>query len=161
MIEVLRKRAHLLGLTTVVVGILLSACGAGSGYGSTAASPPGHATTAPEGKGASGVGTQHVPGIGTVLDNSKGLTLYHLTTDTSTTTTCSGGCAQVWPPLLASSSVPGASPGVTGTFGTIQRPDGGAQVTFKGMPLYTYSGDSGPGQAAGQGIGGVWFAATP
>jgi predicted lipoprotein with Yx(FWY)xxD motif len=169
MIEVLRKRAHLLGLTVVAVAILLSACGAGSGYGSTAASPPGRAAGGPSSEsppkpassGASVVGTQSIAGIGTVLDNSKGLTLYHLTTDTSTTTTCSGGCAQIWPPLLATNGVPGASPGVTGTFGTIQRPDGGAEVTFNGMPLYTYSGDSGPGQASGQGIGGVWFAVTP
>jgi predicted lipoprotein with Yx(FWY)xxD motif len=87
------------------------------------------------------------------------LTLYHLTTDTSTKTTCTGGCAQVWPPLLATNGDPPSSPGLD-TFGTINRPDSSVQVTFNGMLLYTYAGDSQPGQASGQGIGGTWFAVT-
>ena len=45
-----------------------------------------------------------------------------------------------------------------GSFGTIKRPEGTLQVSFDGMPLYTFAGDSRPGQANGQGIGGVWFA---
>jgi predicted lipoprotein with Yx(FWY)xxD motif len=167
MIGSLRARAPALGVSTVAAAILLSACGNGAGYGSrTAAPPPASSapypapTSAPATNGASLIGTRSIPGIGTVLNNVKGLTLYHLTTDTSTRTTCSGGCAQVWPPLLATKGVPESSPGVTGVFGTIERPDGGVQVTFNGMPLYTYSGDSRPGQATGQGIGGVWFAVT-
>ena len=50
--------------------------------------------------------------------------------------------------------------GVSGSFGTVQRPGGEMQVTFDGMPLYTYSGDSSPGQANGQGIQGIWFAVS-
>jgi len=97
-------------------------------------------------------------GVGTVLRTSKGLTLYQLTRDSSTMSTCFGGCAQVWPPLL----LPKGFDGVTGDglkgFSTIARPGGGKQVTYHGMPLYTYAGDSRPGEANGQGIGGVWFA---
>ena len=50
--------------------------------------------------------------------------------------------------------------GVTGNLGTVMRPDGGTQVIYDGFPLYTYSGDTGPGQDNGQGIQGVWFAVT-
>jgi len=73
-------------------------------------------------------------------------------------TTCTGGCAQVWPPLLSPTGKVPASPGVMGSFGLLKRPDGGLQVTYNGMPLYRYVGDSGPGQSHGQGIGNVWFA---
>jgi predicted lipoprotein with Yx(FWY)xxD motif len=143
----------------VALATLLSACGSGSGYGSAASSPSGHAAA-----GASAVGTGSIPGIGTVLDDGKGFTLYHLSIDTSSKSMCSGSCAAEWPPLLATNGVPKASPTLNGTLATIQRSDGGTQVTFDGMPLYTFAGDSGPGQATGQGLtdfGGVWSAVTP
>ncbi len=167
MIGFLRKRASVFGMSAVAVAILLSGCGPGAKSASPAPHPPVAATgpaaappSAPASSGAAKVGTQPIPGIGAVLVNGKGLTLYHLTTDTSTKTTCTGGCAQVWPPLLATNGNPPPSPGALGTFGTIKRPDGGLQVKFNGMPLYTYAGDSHPGQASGQGIGGTWFAVT-
>ncbi len=162
MLGSLRTRTAVFGVSAAAVAILLSACG---GYKSaspaayTSASPSAPAP-APATGGASLVGTQSIPGIGAVLVDSKGLTLYHLTTDTSTKTTCTGGCARIWPPLLATNGTPPSSPASTGTFGKIARPDGGAQVTFNGMPLYTYAGDSKPGQANGQGIAGTWFAVT-
>jgi predicted lipoprotein with Yx(FWY)xxD motif len=107
------------------------------------------------------VSARSIAGIGAVLQAPSGLTLYRLTTDEGGKTSCTGECAVTWPPLLASSGkVPQASPEVAGHLGTIDRPDGSVQVTFKGMPLYTYAGDSGPGQANGQGLGGVWFAVT-
>jgi predicted lipoprotein with Yx(FWY)xxD motif len=104
------------------------------------------------------VGSLSIAGIGLVLDNSKGFTLYHLTTDSSSMTTCTGGCAQVWPPLVSPNGKVPASPGLMGSFGLLKRPDGTLQVTYNGMPVYRYAGDSGPGQSNGQGIGGVWFA---
>ena len=97
-------------------------------------------------------------GIGTVLTDGKGFTLYHLTTDSSSMTTCTGGCAQTWPPLITASGMAPSLQGVSGKFGTLTRPDGTVQVTYKGMPLYTFAGDTGPGQSHGQGVGGVWFA---
>jgi predicted lipoprotein with Yx(FWY)xxD motif len=97
-------------------------------------------------------------GLGTILQNSKGFTLYQLTTDSSSMSSCSGGCAQTWPPLLLPKGVDRVvSDGLKG-FSTITRPGGGRQVVYRGMPLYTYAGDARPGQANGQGIGGVWFA---
>jgi predicted lipoprotein with Yx(FWY)xxD motif len=111
--------------------------------------------------GAPGISTRSIAGVGKVLVDSKGLTLYRLTTDTATTSSCSGACATAWPPLLEQGGkLPALASGLSGKLGTIKRSDGSVQVTYGGQPLYTYSGDSQPGQANGQGIKGVWFAVT-
>ena len=92
-----------------------------------------------------------------VLTNADGLTLYWFAPDTSTSSTCFGSCAVYWPPVSGS---PTAGPGVTGKLGTIKRPGGGLQATYDGHPLYTYIGDSGPGQANGDKLdlnGGFWY----
>ena len=96
-----------------------------------------------------------VGAVGTVLVDLKGLTLYHLANESSMMIRCTGGCASVWPPLLApGGKLPLADPALAHSLGTVKRPDGGVQVTYKGLPVYTYAGDSGPGQANGQGIEG-------
>jgi predicted lipoprotein with Yx(FWY)xxD motif len=95
-----------------------------------------------------------------VVTNSKGMTLYWFVPDTSTASKCTGSCATYWPPLIGPAT---AESGVTGTLGTITRPGGAVQVTYDGHPLYTYAGDSGPGQAKGNGLnvsGGVWWEMT-
>ena len=92
-----------------------------------------------------------------VLTNADGLTLYWFAPDTSTSSKCFGSCATYWPPV---SGNPTAGPGVTGRLGTIKRPGGGLQATYDGHPLYTYIGDSGPGQANGNDLdlnGGFWY----
>jgi predicted lipoprotein with Yx(FWY)xxD motif len=93
----------------------------------------------------------------TVLTNAHGLTLYWFVPDTVTTSKCTGSCTAYWPPVTGS---PRAGPGVTGMLGTITRPGGGLQVTYDGHPLYTYIGDSRPGQASGNNLdlnGGLWY----
>ena len=94
-----------------------------------------------------------VGAVGTVLVDTKGFTLYHLAGESDMMIQCTGGCASVWPPLLApGGKLPLADPALVHSLGTVKRPDGGVQVTYKGLPLYTYAGDSRPGQANGQGI---------
>jgi len=91
-----------------------------------------------------------------VLTNAKGFTLYWFAPDTPTRSACYGVCAGYWPPLTGT---PSAGPGVTGKLGTIKRSDGTTQVTYNGHPLYTYYGDTSPGQAFGNNItlnGGLW-----
>jgi predicted lipoprotein with Yx(FWY)xxD motif len=91
-----------------------------------------------------------------VLTNSKGLTLYWFAPDTSSKSACYGDCAAYWPPVIGS---PSAGPGVTGTLGTITRTGGALQATYDGHPLYTYVGDSAPGQDSGNNLninGGLW-----
>jgi predicted lipoprotein with Yx(FWY)xxD motif len=92
-----------------------------------------------------------------VLANGKGLTLYSFAPDTPTTSKCYGSCAAYWPPVIGSSA---AGSGLPGRTGTIKRTDGSLQLTYDGHPLYTYIGDSAPGQASGNNLnlnGGLWL----
>lgn len=96
----------------------------------------------------------------TVLTNAKGMTLYWFAPDTPTTSKCNGSCAAYWPPVPGHAT---AGPGVTGRLGTIQRSGGTTQATYDGHPLYTYVGDTGPGQDKGNNLnlnGGVWHQVT-
>jgi len=91
-----------------------------------------------------------------LLTNARGLTLYWFAPDTSTKSVCYGSCAAYWPPVTGT---PSAGPGVTGKLGTITRTGGALQATYDGHPLYTYVGDTGPGQASGNNLnlnGGLW-----
>lgn len=100
--------------------------------------------------------------LGSYLAGPNGHALYVLTNDSANTSTCTGSCAQSWPPLIASTGQsPEPGTGVTGALGTFTRPDGGAQVTVGGMPVYYFAGDSSTGQTNGQGVLGIWFLATP
>jgi predicted lipoprotein with Yx(FWY)xxD motif len=95
-----------------------------------------------------------------VLTNARGYTLYWFVPDTPTKSNCYGTCAAYWPPVIGT---PAAGPGVTGKLGTIRRTGGAAQVTYDHHPLYTYVGDSAPGQANGNNItlsGGLWHEMT-
>ena len=95
-------------------------------------------------------------GGATVLVNSQGRTLYSFAPDTSTKSVCNGSCAVYWPPVHGPVT---AGAGVTGHLGTIKRADGTTQETYNGHPLYSYVGDSGPGQANGNNLnlnGGIW-----
>jgi predicted lipoprotein with Yx(FWY)xxD motif len=107
--------------------------------------------------GASALSTTTIHGV-SVLTNSAGRTLYSFAPDTPTRSACYGECASYWPPVTGS---PTAGPGVTlSKVGTIRRTDGSLQVTYAGHPLYTYIGDSGPGQANGNNVnlnGGLWL----
>jgi len=100
--------------------------------------------------------TTTVGGV-TVLTNARGLTLYRFVPDTPAASRCTGECAVYWPPVGGDVK---AGPGVTGKLGMIRRPDGGLQATYDGHPLYTYIGDSRPGQASGNKLdlnGGLWY----
>jgi predicted lipoprotein with Yx(FWY)xxD motif len=90
-----------------------------------------------------------------VLTTSKGLTLYDRAGESGGTITCTGSCAVAWPPLLVvGGKLPALPAGVSGTVAKVTRPGGAVQVTYNGMPLYLWQGDTAPGQASGQGVGG-------
>jgi predicted lipoprotein with Yx(FWY)xxD motif len=137
----------------VVAG--LAACGsAGSPSAGSSAGTSGGPAAAPAG----GLMTARI-GSATVLANAKGFTLYSFAPDTSGMSNCNGTCAQNWPPVKGRVS----AVGVKGTFATIQRADGSTQTTFNGHPLYTFVGDTGPGQDKGNGLnaaGGLWQVVT-
>lgn len=95
-----------------------------------------------------------------VLADARGFTLYWFAPDTSARSVCNGSCAVYWPPVKGPAT---AGAGVTGKLGTIRRADGSTQATYNGHPLYTYAGDSAPGQAHGNNLnlnGGLWHEVT-
>jgi predicted lipoprotein with Yx(FWY)xxD motif len=141
--------------------LIAAGCGSsGSGGTSPTTGAGGGAThTGAPASTSSALKTAKVGGA-TVLTNSKGFTLYWFALDTSTKSNCNGSCASFWPPVGGPAT---AGAGVTGKLGTITRSDGSTQATYNGHPLYTYKGDTGPGQNNGNGItasGGVWHEVT-
>jgi predicted lipoprotein with Yx(FWY)xxD motif len=139
----------------LVAGLTLAACGG------TTASPGGNPTASPA--AAPDITTASITVAGrsvTVLKNPKGLTLYYFTPDTSAKVACTGGCATTWPPLIATSDTPSASPTLPGKL-TVLNGANGRQILYNGHPLYMFGRDSGQADALGQGIGGKWFVATP
>jgi predicted lipoprotein with Yx(FWY)xxD motif len=98
--------------------------------------------------------------LGTILVDSKGITLYDFVKDRGTTSVCYGACAALWPPLLTHGK-PVAGPGVRASLlGTTRRKDGKLEVTYGGHPLYYFVTDRKPGQTTGQGVdqfGGPWW----
>ncbi len=114
--------------------------------------------------------------LGTFLADGTGRTLYAFAADTGPTSTCTGACASIWPPLTVNgvngvngvSGVNGEAAAGTGAqageLGTTARSDGTTQVTYDGHPLYHYAGDTAAGQTRGQGINGFgarWWVVAP
>jgi len=147
-----RLRVLLALLAAAAAAAVVAAC---SSSGTPSSSGGGSSTHA---AAAGSLKTAKIGGA-MVLTNAKGFTLYSFAPDTSTTSSCNGTCAQNWPPLKG----PATASGVKGTFGTIKRSDGSTQATFDGHPLYTFVGDTAPGQAKGNGLnaaGGLWHEIT-
>ena len=136
--------------------LLAAACGSSSPASSAGShSASGAPASASSGNSSATVKTAKISGA-TVLTNAKGFTLYTFALDTTGKSNCSGSCAHYWPPAGGPAT---AGPGVTGKLSTIMRSDGSTQITYNGHPLYTYIGDTAPGQAHGNGLnlsGGVW-----
>ena len=154
-----RRLSWLASAAVVAVALIVAAC-ASSGSGGSGGTPSRAAAPA-SGMAASGsaLKTTAINGA-TVLTNAKGFTLYSFAPDTPNISNCNGSCAHFWPPVTGPAT---AGPGVTGTLGTIKRPDGSIQATYNGHPLYTYLGDTAPGQAKGNGLnasGGIWHEVT-
>jgi len=143
--------------------LTVSACASSGSSTATTANTPAaggnSSSSAPAAAGGSTV-SQKTIGNQKVLVDSSGKTLYWFAIDTSSTSKCSGQCLTFWPPVTGPVT---AGSGVTGTLGTITRSDGTKQATYLGHPLYTFAGDTAPGQNKGNGInqdGGLWWEMT-
>jgi predicted lipoprotein with Yx(FWY)xxD motif len=149
----LARRVWLPVAGLAAAAFVLGACG------STAASSTSSTTSPATSAAAGGSGSVVVKSamnakLGDVLVDAKGYTLYRYSKDTSTSSACTGSCAATWPPLtVAAGTAPSGASGITG-LATLRRADGTEQVTYKGMPLYLYVGDTAAGQANGNGVGG-------
>jgi predicted lipoprotein with Yx(FWY)xxD motif len=145
---------------------LIAACGS-SASPSTSTSAPSTGSAATSQQSGSGASTTmimtHSTSRGTVLANAQGQTIYWFAIDTATKSNCAGSCATYWPPVIGKPAA-AAGQSLPHGFGTITRSDGSVQATYFGHPLYTYAGDSAPGQINGNGknlSGGLWWAMTP
>jgi predicted lipoprotein with Yx(FWY)xxD motif len=160
-----RRATALLAAAALGVGAL-AGCGGGSGSSSTTATEAAKTTSAlPKPKppppnaeeGTVFVSLGSAAGLGEVLVNSEGRTLYAFSGEA-----CEGACAKAWPPLLDETGEPQPSNGTAAArLGTVRRPDGTTQVTYAGHPLYSFGGDKAPGEANGDGesaFGGTWTA---
>lgn len=150
------------GLTAVAAAGLIAGCSSGN------SAPPAAGGTQ---QGATGitVSSRQISGVGTVLTDQAGKTLYTPEQEAHGTIKCTGSCLSFWFPVtMAKGAMPHTAGALTGTLGSIERPDGGGlQLTYNGEPLYTFRLDTGPGQAHGNDFtdhfGGqtfLWHAAT-
>jgi predicted lipoprotein with Yx(FWY)xxD motif len=159
-------------VVAAVVGAgLIAGCGGGSSSSSTTSTSTTTKTTStpPVAKpppnaeeGTVFVSLGSASGLGQVLVDSEGHTLYAFSGDNGETPTCEAACAKAWPPLLDEKGEPEPSNGTSASrLSTVPRPDGTHQVTYAGHPLYTFGGDKQPGEANGNGagaFGGTWTA---
>jgi predicted lipoprotein with Yx(FWY)xxD motif len=155
-----RSISFLAGATALVLAALaVAGCGSSGGSNADGSSTPPKTAN---GKSATvGVANEN---LGKILVDSQGRTLYLFQRDSGLTSTCTGACATVWPPLRAKGKTTVGSGASGSLLATTTRPDGATQITYNGHPLYLYSGDQKPGDTKGEGLtafGGSWFALTP
>ncbi|MGO4341215.1 COG4315 family predicted lipoprotein [Pedococcus sp. 2YAF34] len=137
-----------------------SASSSSSSAGSSSSSP-GSTSSSSSSSSAADLGVAK-SSLGEIVVNGSKMTTYVFTKDKpgSGTSSCTGQCAALWPPVTTTSAAPKVD-GVKGTVGTITLPDGTKQVTLDGRPLYLFAKDTKPGDVAGQGVGKVWYAVGP
>jgi predicted lipoprotein with Yx(FWY)xxD motif len=155
----------------VLLGLVAAACGGSSSPANNAGgstSPSGGSTSSSGGSTSSSVKltTKNVSGLGSVLVDGSGRTLYVFAPDKAAKVTCTGQCAAVWPPeKIASGQKPAVSGGVQASLvSTDPNPGGGSVVTYHGWPLYLYVADPTAGTAHGQALnssGGLWYVISP
>jgi len=146
----LASRAVIAGLAAAATAGLVAACSSGGTSQAAAPAGAGPASPASASRGTV-VSVRTLPGVGSVLVNRSGMTVYSSEQEASGTIECTGGCLSFWMPVKAASATAlHGSSGVTGTLGTIHRQDNGVtQLTYNGKPLYTFRLDHAPGEAHG------------
>lgn len=160
--------------------LLLAGCGSSSSSSSSSASAPTPAASTPaattpttstaassspaSASNATLITTKHDK-LGTILAaGPKKLTVYLFEADKGSSSTCSGACASVWPPVTTADVGKAAGAAVAGDLGVTTRSDGTKQVTYKGHPLYLYAKDKDDGDTYGQGsksFGAGWYVMNP
>jgi predicted lipoprotein with Yx(FWY)xxD motif len=149
-------------LLAVALLAMLGLVAAGCGGSSASSAPKSGVLGAQHSTSSVAVKTRTIKGLGVVLVNTKGRTLYVFMKDQHRHVTCTGSCARFWPPLKWKSSTKPKAGGAakSALLGSDKNPAGGKVVTYNHWPLYTYSGDSAAGQAKGWNLsvnGGKWY----
>jgi predicted lipoprotein with Yx(FWY)xxD motif len=153
-------RSLALLLAPAAVAVVVAGCGGGG-------SSSGAAAHGSAGGGSTSAGATVAirrTSLGKVLVDAQGRTLYLFEKDRSPASTCYGACASIWPPLTTGGKAVAATGVTAAKLGSSKRSDGKAEVTYAGHPLYTYAGDSTPGQVGGEGLdqfGAKWYVLAP
>ncbi len=161
------KKRMSFGVPVAVAGLALIAAGCGSAGSNSAGSGSGYAAPAAAATSAAStqadtIAARHT-GLGNVLVDAQGRTLYLFEKDKGMTSACSGACASIWPPLTATKVVAGSGLSAA-KLSVAKQPGGASVVTYAGHPLYTYAGDAKPGETKGQGLdqfGAEWYVLAP
>jgi len=168
------KRAYAsIPILAVVAALLVAGCGgsssntsSGGRYGGEEAESKTGSESKPAAETASGetvaISLGAATGVGKVLVNPEGMTLYYFQKDKkgSGVSKCEGACAEAWPPLLAEGETEAMGGVKSSMLGTIERADGTTQVTYAGWPLYTFVADKKPGEDNGtdsKAFGASWY----
>ena len=153
-----RSRTPLLLTLSLVAVVALAACSSDSKSSSSTTTTTTAAGSATTKTAKAIVVSANVPKVGAVVVDDQGRTVYTLTDGAGKAVACTGPCLTAWPPVLvvapATATGSGGVTGVSSVAGS-----SGTQVTIKGLPVYTFSGDPGPGVANGEGLssfGGTW-----
>jgi predicted lipoprotein with Yx(FWY)xxD motif len=161
-------RLFSLAALAVTGALALAACGgSGTSSSSGSGSTPGYGSakpSTPNTSGATSAVSTKTSSLGTFLVDANGRTLYLWDADKGSMSTCTGACAQAWPPLTATATPKASGAAKASLLGTTKRSDGSREVTYAGHPLYTFAGDTQPGQTTGQGsdgFGAPWWVVTP
>jgi predicted lipoprotein with Yx(FWY)xxD motif len=150
-------------LLIVPLAVLAAACGSSSSNTGTASAPPTSTTRTTVSGVPAGLSTRKLSGLGQVLVNESGRTLYTFTPEKGGKIACTGSCATLWPPLTTTEQTPSISSTLVhpNLVGTVADPSGGKIVTYAGWPLHTYTPDTQAGTANGQGVDGKWYVIAP
>jgi len=149
-------QSKLLVSGAIASALLLAACG-GSNSPSSGASPASTGVAAT-------VAVATNSKLGQILVDGAGKTLYLFAADTGTASTCSGSCAQYWPPLLTNGAPQAGAGANASLLSTTKRSDGTTEVTYGGHPLYYVITDHNPGDTTGQEVnnfGALWLVVSP
>jgi predicted lipoprotein with Yx(FWY)xxD motif len=141
----MRRGAAICGLAAAAA--LVAACGSSGGNTGSGANSGSNAGSG--GAAGASVSARQLSGVGSVLVDKSGMTMYSVKSPSESggNIKCTGSCTSFWFPVAASAS-PGAS-GLPGKLGSVSRPDGTKQLTYNGLPLYTFKLDTAPGQDHG------------
>ena len=163
------KKRMSFGVPVAAAGLALIAAGCGSagttsaGSGQGYGAPTAAATSAAAAPARRDTVATRRTSLGNVLVDAQGRTLYLFEKDKGMTSACSGACASIWPPLTATKAVAGAGLSAV-KLSVAKQPGGASDVTYAGHPLYTYVGDTKPGETKGQGLnqfGAGWYVLSP
>jgi predicted lipoprotein with Yx(FWY)xxD motif len=157
-----KKTMYAIALLAVVGAVVIAGCGGGGSSSSSSETGSSGGESKPVNASESGsggtIGMGEVEGLGSVLVDSEGLTVYEFTVDKGTKSECYGGCETAWPPVTTTGKPTAGEGAMSSALGTTKRKDGTVQVTYEGHPLYTFAEDEAPGEANGNEDEGVWFA---